>query len=509
MKTNKNIPKKFYPLRPTGDLMSSDDQLPITVPVPLPVVFCEIDGAYTAFDRKLWVLLLHLEWDNLLTKSKIGEWHEIKESDLSKVIQEYTGGKDIEQLWQSAKRLTKTTVEFVFTDKDGRWNTISGLFSAQIFKKQERDGIFRFMFPAPLIPLLLEPKRFARLRLQFMLKLNSKYAVTLYEMFEGYTNRDTPIIEATIKELRSWLKVPEGKLVTWKDFHKYALQPALKEINANPELSGMSVKHELIRSGKGGKVQKVKFVISKDDTRIKFEDELKTSKSNNIIPFPTIENVEPLEENLQEVVDLFAATFNLPNQQHPSQTVINKTQSVLDKHGIKKTKFIIKFARKESLTTNYSPKTFSGIMQYVDEALKLYEEQERLKIKKEVEKQQLKTQQVQNAHDKHQQIYSTEYFSYIEALFEAVMYRYPVEFVEFQKKESFLLQNIEQEIELATKKTQLEILETKRRVLTGQSMKVERLVAHFNGHPTVKIPDFWAWDTEQNTKSFENRRGLE
>lgn len=498
MTTNKNIPKKSYSVKPTGDFMNNDNQQPITAPVPLPVIFCSIRGAYTAFDRKLWVLLLHLEWDRLLTRSKVGEWHEIGEYDLRKIVKNHIGDGNIERLWDSIKRLTLTHVEYRRIDEnDEEWLGATALFQGEYKSKQKRDGLVRFMFPAPLIPMILEPKRFARLRLQFMLKLNSKYAVTLYEMFEGYANRDTPIIDATVEELRSWLKVPEGKVSKWADLYRDALLPALTEINANPELSGIHVTHELIRSGKGGKVQKIKFFISKDEKRINFEDELKTSKSKNIISFPTIENREPLEEDLKEVVDLFAATFNLPNQKHPSQNVLDQTQSVLDKYGIEKTKFLIIFARHQSVTTNYSPKTFCGITQYIDVALEVYEEQERIKQKNVVEKLKNRDQQVQNARDEHQQTYRNEYFNYIEALSEVVMYRYPREFVEFQKKESLLLQTIEQEIEVATKRTQRELLETKHRVLSSQRMRVERLVTHFSDHSTVKIPDFWTWDKEQ------------
>jgi plasmid replication initiation protein len=266
-------------VKTTGDLMSSNNQLPITAPVPLPVVFCQVDGPYNAFDRKLWLLLLHLEFDRLAEKSGNGRWHEIKESELRILIEKYTGSKDIEQLWTSAKRLTKTTVEYRRVDKkDRRWKGISSLFMAEILEKNDRDGYFRFMLPPPLVPIILEPNRFARLRVEFMLKLDSKYAVTLYQILESIVNLKYAVLEATVDEVRSWLKVPEGKLSKWKDFNVKALSPALNEINSNPELSGVYVTNELIRNGKGGKVQKIKFIVRKTDRRIQFEQEIQTAK---------------------------------------------------------------------------------------------------------------------------------------------------------------------------------------------------------------------------------------
>jgi hypothetical protein len=179
----------------TGNLLEENNKDFATVPVPLPIVFSQIEGAFTAFDRKLWLLLLYLEWDNILTKSKVGEWHEIEESELRALIEKYTGSKDTEQLWDSAKRLTKTTVEYKRVDEnDRRWKGITSLFMAEILEKHEREGYFRFMFPPPLIPIIIEPGRFARLRLQFLLKLDSKYAITLYQVLESVANLRVRVI---------------------------------------------------------------------------------------------------------------------------------------------------------------------------------------------------------------------------------------------------------------------------------------------------------------------------
>jgi hypothetical protein len=261
----------FFPVSPTGDLVNEQDFAPVTAPVPLPVVFSQVTGPFTAFDRKLWLLLLHLEWDNLKTHSGSGQWHEVEESTLRTLVIKYIGARDNEQFWNSIKRLTKTHVEYHFIEDDERWEGATTLFMGQYKAKQKRTGIVRFMFPPPLIPIILEPGRFARLRVEFMLKLDSKYAVTLYQVLESVANLRIPVLEATIDEVRGWLKVPENKLNTWQNLCNKALLPALKEINLNPDLSGIFVSHELIRSGKGGKVQRVKFTVQKTPQRVGFE----------------------------------------------------------------------------------------------------------------------------------------------------------------------------------------------------------------------------------------------
>lgn len=268
----------LFPVSTSGDLMGESNTHPITAPVPLPVVFSQVTGPFTAFDRKLWLLLLHIEWDNLKTLSGSGQWHEVEESVLRNLVEKYIGAKDIERFWDSIKRLTKTHVEYHFIEDDERWEGATTLFMGQYKAKQKRTGIVRFMFPPPLIPIILEPGRFARLRVEFMLKLDSKYAVTLYQVLESVANLRVPVLEATVDEIRGWLKVPENKLKTWQNLDSKALSPALKEINSNPDLSGISVNHELIRSGKGGKVQRVKFTVQKTPQRVGFEKQITVSK---------------------------------------------------------------------------------------------------------------------------------------------------------------------------------------------------------------------------------------
>ena len=281
----------LFPVSTTGSLLDERDTDSVTTPVPLPVVFSQVTGPFTAFDRKLWLLLLHLEWDNLLTKSKVGEWHEVEESTLRALVIKYMGARDNERFWDSIKRLTKTHVEYHFIEDDERWEGATTLFMGQYKAKQKRTGIVRFMFPPPLIPIILEPGRFARLRVEFMLKLDSKYAVTLYQVLESVANLRVPVLDATVDEIRGWLKVPEGKLKTWQALENYALSPALKEINSNPELSGVSITHELVRGGKGGKVQRVKFTVQKTSQRVGFEKQITVSKKakevarvSNLIP---------------------------------------------------------------------------------------------------------------------------------------------------------------------------------------------------------------------------------
>ncbi|BAZ36860.1 hypothetical protein NIES4101_27800 (plasmid) [Calothrix sp. NIES-4101] len=278
-------------VQPTGDLKKEPNK-DATLPVPLPVVMVQIKGKYTALDRKLWALLLHLGWDELETKSQLGKWHELEEAEVRRIIRRFSGTKGMNWIWESAQRLTETTVRYVRVDEnDKRWKGITSLFTAECPESDERDGIFRYMFPAALIPILKEPERFARLRIQFLLRLKSKYSVTLYQLFEAHVNKRVPVVEVEVEELRTWLKVPEGKLKRWDDFYQKALKPALEEINKNPEEAGFSISFVLKRGGRGGKVQAIKFKINKTASRFELESKIlatqtakETARINTLVP---------------------------------------------------------------------------------------------------------------------------------------------------------------------------------------------------------------------------------
>jgi hypothetical protein len=212
--------KALHLVKTTGDLIKEPDR-GATVPVPLPIVMVQVKGPFTALDRKIWALCLHLGWEELETKSKVGEWHEIQEIELRRLIQKFSGTKGMNWIWESAQRLTETTVRYSRVDaNDKRWKGVTSLFTAEMPEEEEKDGVFRYMFPymfpSPLVPIFREPGRFARLRVQFLLGLKSKYAVTLYELFEGVANKRIPTIEATVgcEGLFAPIKEPDPNLIS-------------------------------------------------------------------------------------------------------------------------------------------------------------------------------------------------------------------------------------------------------------------------------------------------------
>jgi hypothetical protein len=264
--------------KPTGDIWEPSKTCPATVPVPLPVVMVRVEGPFTALDRKLWLLLLHNAWDELDKLRSDKPYHEISVSELLRLFRRFgrtdlgTRGKiklgkveevtEAAALWDSLRRLVKTTVEWEDEDYQG----ISALVSEALLNKRYREsGKIYYAFGKGLAQQILMPRAFARLRCHVVLALRSKYAVTLYEILEAYVNRRESSLTVSIAELQNWLKVPENAYPDWRELKKRVIKPAVDEINERSEEAGFLVGYEGVREGKS--FIKIRFTLAKSAER--------------------------------------------------------------------------------------------------------------------------------------------------------------------------------------------------------------------------------------------------
>jgi hypothetical protein len=266
-KTSKtHLKKAAYPIpvKATGNPWDTSSAIQSTVPLPNDVIITKVEGPYTERDRKLWAFLVAAVWDDL----GIPKIHEIRAAKINAVFDELGGDTSSSWIWGSAKRLSRTIVEWE-GGEDGKQLTcmgVSSMMSAEITKELRAAGILRFEISALLGRVIRNPCRFSRLRLHFMIGLSGKYAVTLYMLLESVVNMDTSVLEADMPELRQWLKVPEGKLNRWVDVKRFAIEPALKQINDNSEAAGFTVNMEEIKKGRA--VDRVRFIVTKSRARL-------------------------------------------------------------------------------------------------------------------------------------------------------------------------------------------------------------------------------------------------
>lgn len=264
-------------IQPTGSpWITTNPDDPATVPVPLQVAIVKVDGPYNEKDRKLWTFLLHAVFDQLGKQ----QMHSLSVRDINNVFRELGGEHDHKWIWKSAQRLAKTTIEWETSTGlgDERVQGVASIFGATLTTSAKSAGRLDFFFPPNLIPIIKEPMRFARVRVHFMLRLSGKYAVTLYEILEGFANRRDGQCRVTIKDLRTWLKVGDDKYKNWKDFRKWVLDPAIKQINDDPLGAGFTVEYEAKRKGRS--YHEIIFTLAKTKQRIQTDSKIKKAVAN-------------------------------------------------------------------------------------------------------------------------------------------------------------------------------------------------------------------------------------
>ncbi len=123
-------------------------------------------------------------------------------------------------------------------------------------------GVLTYSFDKRLVPLLAESSVFGKIELSVMRAFSTKYALALYEALSRRVRLKHVFTEVlSIEQLREMLAVPEGKLNTYGNLNKYAIQPALKEINV---MASFGVNMLPIKQGR--KVTAVKIGWYQKDT---------------------------------------------------------------------------------------------------------------------------------------------------------------------------------------------------------------------------------------------------
>lgn len=96
----------------------------------------------------------------------------------------------------------------------------------------EERGPIKYSFPQELLDIIEKTQIFARIHTEVMFSLSSKYSLALYEWMQKrinlrYKNSET----LSVDEFRAVLNVEKGKLVPFGNFNKYAIKPAIQEVN--------------------------------------------------------------------------------------------------------------------------------------------------------------------------------------------------------------------------------------------------------------------------------------
>lgn len=137
-------------------------------------------------------------------------------------------------------------------DKEKKAVTIGGLVDeARIDYRHEVSGdlLVTWTFRSTFRRMAAESNHWAILDRQTIFHLSSKYAVMLFQHVASLTNlKHTNSKTFTVSELRMLLGVAGGKLARFADLNKWALSPAIAEINQLSRLTLTATTHKIGRT---------------------------------------------------------------------------------------------------------------------------------------------------------------------------------------------------------------------------------------------------------------------
>jgi predicted transcriptional regulator YdeE len=243
-----------------GDVF--DPQSDCTLALTRDISLRRVTGTYTENDRKLWVLLVHLAFNNLATQTT----HKTNLRDIANLWRDIGGGRNgIQWLISSAESLRQCGINWTEGTKKGTATLLAGL------EVDEATGEVSYDFGRFLTEKILDNKIFTRLRVHFMLGLSGKYAVALYTLLESMANLERPTITLSLEELRERLNVPENTYLAWIDFKKRVLDQPMSEINGAEDAPIMA---QYKTESKGRKIVAVTFTVMKSEKRIEKESKI-------------------------------------------------------------------------------------------------------------------------------------------------------------------------------------------------------------------------------------------
>lgn len=221
----------------TLDIRPGDDGEQIK---PAELIDVHLPTHLTRQDRVRWNILLAHAWERLDDPQAD---HTISTDELK------LGGHDsTDRLSDSLVRLMQAVITVQATGARGQPVTrMSQLLGGCDVEDEDRPaGQITYGFDKRLIWIIKYSTAWGKLRKEIMCSLSSKYAIALYETAEKRIRlKYKKSEEFDLKDFRGLLGVPPGKLQRWADLRRFAIKPAVDEINqlCDFEISVEPIKH--------------------------------------------------------------------------------------------------------------------------------------------------------------------------------------------------------------------------------------------------------------------------
>jgi hypothetical protein len=191
----------------------------------------------TLTDRRIYNLLIANAWEQI----ERAVTHVIAKKDLrgSREANDRVG-ESVERLMAAIARLE--------IERDGKRYIRRVQLLGATDEGRDDGALLYYRFPAELRSIIRKSSIFARLHKDVIFALSSKYSLSLYEVCKKRVNLDHKWSEEfTVERFRQLLGVEPGKLEQFKNLNKWAIQPAVAEVNF---LSDFGCVVEPVRAGR-------------------------------------------------------------------------------------------------------------------------------------------------------------------------------------------------------------------------------------------------------------------
>lgn len=141
--------------------------------------------------------------------------------------------KSRDELVDAIQELHTTTISVQLVSPDGRAYTKSGPILSDVEREADDllDAEIRFEFSPTLRRVIASSTHWAAISRRAVLAFESKYSLRLYMFLSLRAGLRKTSEDVALADLRALLGVPPSKLPRWQDFRRFALEPAVAEIN--------------------------------------------------------------------------------------------------------------------------------------------------------------------------------------------------------------------------------------------------------------------------------------
>lgn len=222
--------------------------------VPKPGELIEITGAHAleASDRAIVNLLYRHAHDSGRIGEEDAEW----EIPLARLRP--SGHESNDRLRDSLDRLMRIVVNVPYRDPSSGEDRVLKTHLFDFFDLAADEGragaTVRFGLPKKLQPIIVQSRRWGRIKAEVVCAMTSKYAIALYELVRLRAGMDQCVETFPIERFRELLGVPPGKLLRGPDFERFCIRPAVLEVNG---LSDIGVQVEVRRRGPRAPIEAV------------------------------------------------------------------------------------------------------------------------------------------------------------------------------------------------------------------------------------------------------------